>query len=113
MSDKRLMKKLNLLGLGNENGRSYFYFEKNLDFFSTFPIFFERLNLDKVSRFYAYDEKILDLKETVDIYENAENTDYDVDIFFGEKRIIVVVRTSHRNKLRSVIKEIATHPGFD
>jgi hypothetical protein len=109
------MDKLKLLGLGNNENRSYFIFKKRNAFFLTFPFFLEELGLEKIGILYEHSENDVDIREYVDIQENVKNDVFDVDIFFGEDKFIVVVRTDefNRPKLMRTIKKIANYPGFD
>lgn len=102
--------------MGNVGTRSHFTFEKSRDFFPAFLNFFKNLDLetDKPASFYAYDEKVLDLNKTTDVYEHTANKSYDIDFFFGKEKIIVVIRCNLKWKeLINLMKEIADFKGFN
>ena len=102
------MKKIKLFGLGNEGDRSYFVFEKTLDFFPLFSSFLQKLKLDKPGSFYEYEEEASNLDDLNDSIENVKNDVYNIDIFYGEKRIIVVIRSEiKRDYYMQLIKEFS------
>jgi hypothetical protein len=102
------MKKIKLLGIGNTNERHYFIFEKTLEFFPAFLKFFEQTKVSKTGSFYDYDENNTDLESHTDIIENTHNEEYDIDIFFGKDKIIVVIRTEiEKKQLMKYINEFS------
>ena len=103
------MNKLSLLGIGNEGRWNYFVFKKENSFFPLFASFLSCLRLEKTGIMYGNEDEKKDIKGIVDKLENTKNKDYDLDIFYGDKRIIVVVRTDETNRgfLVSEIKKIA------
>ncbi|TKJ17677.1 hypothetical protein CEE44_04055 [Candidatus Woesearchaeota archaeon B3_Woes] len=118
------IKKIKLIGLGNENRRNYFKFSKNEieQFFYIFPIFLEKLNLQKTSFFYEEAHPIMSIgseKHKIDKkysgVEHTENNQYDVDIIFLPETIEVIIRTDEasRSELIDEIKKIADYSGFD
>jgi hypothetical protein len=109
------MNKLKLIGLGNKDNRNHFIFKKDNSFFSLFPDFLESLGLDKLSIMYEHSEEPQDINELIDIQDNLRNDEFDLDIFYGKDKFIVIIRTSeaNRNKLITEIKKIADYPGFE
>jgi hypothetical protein len=106
------MKKLKLFGLGNNDERSYFIFEKSLDFFSLFSDFLTKLGMQKSGSFYDYENDSIDLEETIDIVENMSDKNYDIDIFYGKNKIIVVIRSViEREYVINLIKEFSDLEG--
>lgn len=105
--------KIQLLGLGNEGKRSYFVFEKKLSFFPLFSSFLESIGTERPASFYQYDERSINLCDVTDSVEHTNNGVYDIDIFYGENRIVVVIRTSiDRAIFLPKIKKIAKYGGF-
>lgn len=58
------------------------------------------------------DDRDESMPDMVDVYEHVENSDYDMDIFYGDKKITFVVRTQMRELLMTNIKELADFKGF-
>lgn len=108
------MKKLKLVGMGNDVRRSYFIFKKDNSFFSLFPLFLEELGLEKLGILYEHDEESQDLDSVIDIQDTTRNREFDLDIFYGTENCIVVIRTDEINRTRLInaIKKIADYPGF-
>ena len=109
------MKRLKLKGIGNESNRIFFVFEKDDKFFTNISFFLANLSLDKTGIMYGHDEKKKDIKNTFDVLENTKNKDYDLDIFYGKSRIIVVIRTDEKNRdiIIKNLKKIADYKGFN
>jgi hypothetical protein len=108
------MKKIKLFGLGDEGNRSYFVFEKTLDFFPLFSKFLSKFEIEKTISFHEYEEKALNLEDITDISENTKNEYFDIDIFYGKEKIFVVIRTElPREKYFDVIKSISEFKGFE
>lgn len=105
------MKKIKLFGLGNENDRSYFIFEKSVEFFYWFSTILDALVLTKPATFYAYEKDQLNLGDLTDTLEHEKNADYDVDFFYGNARIIVIVR-GDREKYFYLIKDFSEFEGL-
>jgi hypothetical protein len=107
------MKKIKLLGLGNEKGRSYFVFEKTMDFFPFLSSFLDKLNLEKTGTLYEYQNKTLLMDELVDRLENVKNDFFDIDIFFGKETITIVIRSEKdREVYMPLIKKLVEYKGF-
>ncbi|HII71164.1 TPA: hypothetical protein HA265_00225 [Candidatus Woesearchaeota archaeon] len=102
------MEKLKLYGTGNEDARSYFVFEKSLNFFPLFGKFLAKIRVGKPGSFYEYEDNALNLEDVTDSLENMRDELYDIDIFYGKERIIVTVRTKvPQETYLGYIKEIA------
>jgi len=106
------MNKLKITGLSNLGKRSVYIFQKENSFFSLFPIFLDSLNLEKLGTFYTYDAKPFNIKELVDNEDHTENKDYDLDVYYGKDKIIVVIRTNEKNREKVIneIKKISEFP---
>tara|TARA_Y100000034_G_C6685121_1_gene301348 strand:+ start:165 stop:602 length:438 start_codon:yes stop_codon:yes gene_type:complete len=95
-----------LLATGNDGYRHRYYVEKNKDFKKIFIKFMIDLGFEEEGvkkRFQYYDDKselvVLKITEIVDECWNFNNKKYDVDVFIGKKKVIIVVRTSKRRKM--------------
>src|SRR3989344_3391695 len=108
------MAKIKITALGNFNKRNYFIIDKNSLFFIVFPRFLEELQLDKTGVLYEYSEEPFDINDKIDIIENTKNQIYDLDLFYGKERIIIVIRTDEKNRmdLLKKIKQFFIYPGF-
>jgi len=84
------MDKLRIVGLEDGEGRSVFTFEKTPTFFTTFSRILETLGIDPLHETYDDTNTVDDMTDSVD---NKRNELYDIDIFYGEKHIIVVIRS--------------------
>lgn len=64
---------------------------------------------------YEHSEEPQDINELIDIQDNLRNDEFDLDIFYGKDKFIVIIRTgeANRNKLITEIKKIADYPGFE
>ena len=103
------MRKLKLLGLGNEENRSYFIFEKTLDFFPSFSYVLEMLNIEKKGNFISYNSQEVIDEDITDNIEHLFNELYDIDIIYGKDKIFVIIRTeSDRDDYIRIIKDISS-----
>lgn len=97
------MKKLTVFGISNDEGRVAFTLEKVQDFVPIMRKVIEEV-VGKTDRdlFDDYDEKKghfdMVLKNFTDYCENLEFPGLDLDIFFGVKKIILVLRSSKKQK---------------
>ena len=105
------MKKMQLVGIGHDVGRSYFVFPKDELIFSTLPLLLDKLGLPKTGSLYDP----VDPASLIDLVENTRNATHDVDLFFGKDRINLVVRTDERNRgaLIEAVKAVADFKGFE
>jgi hypothetical protein len=106
--------KLVLLGTENKENRYEYIIEKNEDFKEIFLSFMEKLGFERIiinKTFFNYifnrdniekqiEFKISDFKDS---YHNYKNKDFDIDVFYGTKKIILIIRTKKGNKLREII----------
>ncbi len=107
------MQKINLLGLGSYENRSYFVFEKKKEFIILFSKFLESIGLDPLNAYYQLSEGDVDIEDYTDTADHVKNEFYDIDIFYGAKRIIVVIRSEiPRDRYIDKIKKIANFKGF-
>lgn len=95
-----------LTGTDNNGFRHRYSVIKNEHFKKIFAEFMEELGFDKgiIARtFEGYDEVRgyfeLRIYEFEDCCWHYENKQYDVDVFYGNKKIIIVVRTKTRRPL--------------
>jgi len=104
------MEKLRLIGLENNGNRSIFTFEKTPSFFALFSKILESMNLEPL---HEYEDAPFTIDDATDGVDHKENELYDVDIFYGEKHILVVIRSPvPRDQYLHHIKKFAEHPGF-
>jgi len=103
------MKKLKLYATGNEEERSYFKIEKKQTFLEKFRQLLKNLGCENFDVDYWMkdsernkDEKI---SKTFDYCNNFKTKNCDIDIVFGKNRIIILVRTSPKNR-QKFIKEL-------
>ncbi|MBT3297718.1 hypothetical protein HN385_02245 [archaeon] len=108
------MIKLKLIGLGNNGYWNYFIFQKDNHFLSIFPTLLEKLDLSKTSSLHEFVEEKYDINEKVDLLEQTQNQSYDLEIFYGKDKIIVVIRTEEKNRedVLDKIKDISEFKGF-
>jgi len=95
-----------LTGTDNNGFRHRYSVKKNEQFKKIFIKFMSQLGFDEkkiMECFWTYDEsnnrielKIVDFEDCYRYYENKE---YEVDVFYGNKKIIIVVRTNSRRTL--------------
>jgi len=95
--------KFTLIGTDNNGFRHRYSFRKTEAFKKSFVKFMENLDFnskDIKGTFMGYDkdEKLINLKisEFEDCIRYYQNKKYDVDVFYGNKKIIMVVRTKKR-----------------
>ncbi len=102
-----------LLGLGNGGNRSYFLFKKEEDVLSYLTKLFGALGIDKTGLMNQMIEEDLLVMERKDYYEHASGQGYDVDIFYGVDKVIVVFRNDYMDHVRLVetIKQIISSKG--
>lgn len=103
------IKKLKLVGSGNEGERSFFILTKGQSFFSLFPIFLIGCGFKDLG-IYEY---IKENKENISTFHNKveyfRNENYEIDLIYTNDRIILIVRTdiNNRKNLIEGIKKIA------
>jgi len=95
-----------LIGTDNDGYRHRYSVKKNENFKKIFIEFMAELGFDKskiTQEFWSSDElkgdfelKISDFEDYCRHYENKK---YDVDIFYGNKKIIFVIRTKERRTI--------------
>ena len=101
------MKKSYLLSTGNDGYRYRYEFEKINSFSKIFTNFMRDLGFDDSDRpfltmYEGEDEKEMDIEKTLDFTWNFRNKSFDVDLFIGGKKIILVVRTKDKMRLADV-----------
>ena len=95
--------KFTLVGTGNDGFRHRYSIRKNESFKKVFVDFMVDLDFEKgkIEGSFADSEengKIIKfkIKEVLDVCSNYQNKKYDVDVFYGRFKIIIVVRTKQR-----------------
>jgi len=96
--------KFTLTGTDNNGFRHRYSARKNEDFKKAFVKFMVDLGFDEEnirSRFEYDDEGSIEpivtkVKNIEDVCDNYNNHKYDVDVFYGKFKIIIVVRTKNR-----------------
>ncbi len=109
-----MVKKTYLLGLGNDGFRHWYEFKKNEKFKEIFKRLLLELKFDKdyvntvfVSQDQQGDEiseKISDI--TVEQVRLHLIKNFDIEVFYGSKSIIVMIRTKERKKLIHAIEKL-------
>jgi hypothetical protein len=106
--------KLVLLGTENKENRYEYIIEKNEGFREIFisimeKFGFERIIINKTFFNYTFNrdniEKQIEFKTSdfIDSCYNYKNKDFDIDVFYGTKKIILIIRTKKGDKLREII----------
>jgi len=94
-----------LMGTDNDSYRNRYSVEKNEQFKEVFIKFMKDLGFDggKIKQgFWIHDENEdieLKISDFEDCYRYYENKKYDVEVFYGNKKIILVIRTKERRKM--------------
>jgi len=113
INEQLICKKIKLFGLGSEGKKSYYVFDKQLTFFAFLSAFLEKLHIEKPGSLYEYEDNSLNLEDVTDTFEQVANDKYEIDIFYGQKRIIVVIRSDQgRDSYLDLMKEFVEFKGF-
>lgn len=95
-----------LIGTGNNGYRHRYDVEKNEQFKEIFIKFMGDLGFDggKIRQeFWTYDENEEEIELKIsnfsDCCRNYENKKYDIDVFYGNKKIILIIRAKERRKM--------------
>lgn len=95
-----------LMGTDNDGYRHRYSIEKNEKFKNIFIKFMKDLGFNgkKIRQgFWTYDEEDnefeLKISDFEDCYRYYENKKHDVEVFYGNKKIIMVIRTKERRKM--------------
>jgi hypothetical protein len=103
------MKKLKIIGMGNQDNFSYFFLNKQDNFFELLSkILYESFDM----RVIEYDEyenkkgkwvtKKKSIRNYTDKHEHHENKETRIDTFFGKNKIFVTLHASPRNRKKFV-----------
>jgi hypothetical protein len=97
------MKKLNLFGMKKDGERLEIIIEKSQTFIPIIQKIVKELAKDRSWFFKTEDKKTSDaidekIRDCTDKCEYRKYKDYEMDIFVGKKRIILVIRTSVKNQ---------------
>ncbi len=119
------MNKPKIIGIGNNDGRNVITLKKDISFFHFFPDFFRSLGITLPSSLmnyvseedkeqFATFERDVSLPDYADILEYTHNDDYEVNLFFGNKIIILLINTEPENRERIIeeLKKVADFEGF-
>ena len=101
-----------LIGTGNDGYRYKYEFKKNNKFKKAFLGFMQELGFEEEWDLYYFDKDYKlqneeeeiprDLTKIRDLVEHYKNKDFDVDLFFGVKNLILIIRTKNTNMLVKV-----------
>lgn len=113
-----LKHKLILNGTDNNDKRHRYSFEKNERFKIIFPKFMERLGFEKENiekRFTSgketdEEEIVINFKVSniKDEYWHFQNKKYEVDVFFGIKKIITIIKRKRKQNRNNLIDGLIT-----
>ncbi len=101
------MSKLKLYGISKQENRVHFRLGKKQAFLDVFRKILLRFGFWD-ARYWHYDEikdKDDKINNLTDFCDHLQNEKYDIDIIFGKKRIIVIVRAKQKDKDK-FIKEL-------
>ena len=89
------MKPLQMLGLGTEEGRSYFILKKENLFSKHFNEILEKLNISDRVYDKKYDRILDSIEERENRIEHFRNKEFDIDVVYTKDRIILLVRANN------------------
>jgi hypothetical protein len=98
--------KVKILGTGNRKDSIYIRIEKKQGVLEILKKILGELSLEpNYDIFYENSEqkKKSNIKKIIDIYTNASNQKYDLEMFFGKNRIMLVFRTKNKKKIQDLI----------
>jgi hypothetical protein len=106
--------KLTLIGTDNDGFRHRYSCTKNESFKKIFIRLMAALDFEEEkikNTFWSHDEdeRPIELKisEFEDVCNHYQNKKYDVDIFYGKKKIIIVIRTKNRKDLVFSLRKLS------
>jgi len=107
--------KFTLTGTDNNGFRHRYSIMKNEDFKKAFVKFMVDLGFDGkniMGRFEYQDEEtdeliVTKVKDIEDVCDNYDNHKYDVDVFYGKFKVIIIVRTKDRMPMVKHLKNEA------
>lgn len=111
-----MVEKFKLIGTNNDGFRHRYSVQKKESFKKAFLNFMEDLDFDKekiMKSFWVCSEEALgeDVELKISGFEdevhNYKNKGYDVDVFYGKTKIILVVRTKKRFRMIDHLKKKA------
>jgi len=107
------MEKLKLTGIGSKDNvpyfgtyRSYFKIKKDKNLIGLLAYLLLKCDFDDNPYLNDYQIENKQIEKFVDCEDNYTNTNFDIDIIFGDKEIILVVRTKtekHKQFVNSII----------
>ena len=102
----KIPKEFVLIGTNNDGYRHRYSVKKNEQFKKIFIRFMNELRFDEKivgGSFYSSnddeEDTILKISDFNDVCENYKNKKYDVDVFYGSKKIILVIRCKIRKSM--------------
>ena len=96
------MEKMIILGLGNDGYRYYYTIKKEKEIVGTMDKLLSELGFE--GELYYDCEDVLTEKRK-EFCSGFKNKEFDVDLFVGIKRLILVIRTRKRAKLLKLIEK--------
>jgi len=114
---KEELKRLVLNGTNNDGRRHRYSFDKNSDFKEGFKSFLLQLGFFGKDLFDIREDVesedgptervwLREAKDIVDECWHFENEKYDVDVFFGDKKVIVLVRIKSKDERDDLIENL-------
>ena len=89
---------MKLTGSGNEDGRFFYIFDKDITFFSLFPKFLLGCGFEDLGVYEEYQEKLPNINNFKNKIEHFKNNEYDIDIIYTHDKIILIIRTEEKNR---------------
>jgi hypothetical protein len=107
-----MMKKLLILNLGNDGYRHRYALKKEEAMKGPLVKLLNALKLENEAEYLFYNEareseKDVRISEYKDLDRHLQNKEFNVDLFFGTKKVILVVRTKKRTKLIAAMEKYA------
>ena len=122
----KINKNLTINGTSNNGVRHRYSFEKDSNFKKGFIEFMSSLKFDKetIERYFIYEEdgengecvkKIITPMEVEDRCWFFENEKYEIDVFWGKTKVIMLIRTNQkrkRDRRRKMLNELEKRSGW-
>ena len=93
-----MINKMKLVGSGNSDGRFFYIFDKNMNFFSLFPKFLLGCGFKDLGVYEDYQEKVPNINKIENRIENFKNSEYDIDVIYTQDKIMLIIRTEEKNR---------------
>jgi len=108
-----MKKKFIIIGMENDGYRSQYVFKKNSNFnrvFINFLVDLGFVNVDFDASFENGKEGLLNISKFKDEENHFKNKSFDIDLFYGDKKAILIVRTKNRAKLIRILEKYSVFP---